>query len=267
MIHLYSCFCDILRFPEVFFFFLFSTGSKARVCASDWHRPLSSRRCFATLSLFLFPSILTSDELVDALPVHELLSLKPQLELPQRPLWWITGMNHVPGNGRHVINVNFMSPIWSACDICTECYVCYHLLTCRLKSPLTVPAWASAGFVCPTILRDDWITWWPSHAYRNTKHWRPLYSNTDYLVQTAVQGRKAGTLLRSHQQQAEPAGSKTNRKQTQINRSVIFSLNVTAVLSVFSLIFIFSELQDIDPQIFTKQILPRHNFCDPNVAL
>lgn len=71
---------------------------------------------FAILSLLLFPNILTCDELVDTLPVQELRSLEPQLELPQRPLRWITGMNHVPGNGRHVINVNFNQQLSRTCN-------------------------------------------------------------------------------------------------------------------------------------------------------
>lgn len=40
-----------------------------------------------------------------------------------------------------------------------------------LKSPLTVPAWASAGFVCPTIVRDVWTTLCPSHTYTNINTW------------------------------------------------------------------------------------------------
>lgn len=42
------------------------------------------------------------------------------------------------------------------------------LLTWMLKSPLTVPAWASAGLVCPTITRDVWTTFCPSHTMTTT---------------------------------------------------------------------------------------------------
>ena len=34
-----------------------------------------------------------------------------------------------------------------------------------LKSPLMVPAWASAGLVWPTMIRDAWTTLCPSHTY------------------------------------------------------------------------------------------------------
>lgn len=46
-----------------------------------------------------------------------------------------------------------------------------YLLTWMLKSPLTVPAWASAGFVFPTIVRDVWTTLCPSHTYADI-NWR-----------------------------------------------------------------------------------------------
>lgn len=46
-------------------------------------------------------SHLTGVGLVTAVPVQELLFLKPQLDLPLCPLQGITGMNHIPLNDQH----------------------------------------------------------------------------------------------------------------------------------------------------------------------
>lgn len=61
------------------------------------------------------------------------------------------------------------------------------------------------------------------------KHRRATSSNRDsYRFQTARSRTESqGKLLESRQQGAEPAGSKTNGKRTQINRYLSFSLIVT----------------------------------------
>lgn len=46
-------------------------------------------------------SQLTGAALVTAVPVQELFSLKPQLDLSLSPLQWITGMDHIPLNDQH----------------------------------------------------------------------------------------------------------------------------------------------------------------------
>lgn len=69
------------------------------------NRLMFSRRCQkrqaveqleAGTNLRRSPSHVTGARLVTAVPVQQVLGLKPQLDLPLRPLQRVTGMDHVP---------------------------------------------------------------------------------------------------------------------------------------------------------------------------
>lgn len=87
-------------------------------------------------------SQLTGDGLVTAVPVQELLSLKPQLDLPLCPFRWITGMNHIPLNDRHTF-MFYLRHRKSTCNIQKVAVS----RGCRSTLKLTLPEMRSNGML------------------------------------------------------------------------------------------------------------------------
>lgn len=148
------------------------------------NRLMSSSRCqqrqvveqLAVTNLRCLSSHVTGAHLVTAVPVQQVFGLKPQLDFPLGPLQRVTGMDHVPESDQRswlfalqdTSHTGVVLWLWNFKHN-GGCVIWGYLLTWVLKSPLTVPAWASAGFVCPTIVREVLTTLCPSQTWTEMK--------------------------------------------------------------------------------------------------